>query len=451
MAKGEGARPGSDETKYLAAGILILAGGWLLWTFGRGVLAIMAFGLDWAQMEIIAAVGALSPNGIEWRNMQRDIVLSVVGIITPSSADFIDPYTLEWEKHFVRSSEVVAQWARWPITALMLSLSVMMLFRMRGERFQRQFSLTGRSLSTVYRTVHWQGLSRFWKGCAEGSRYGPRRALLWLLMLCRVVTAKKEWTRDAPDFAGYQAQHWKVALVGAAFDPDKEDPAWRQQMTPPEWLREYKISLTAQSGLDTEASGRAFAEQLGATWNGVRHAPCQAQAICIMAALNRNWETSKLAQLANKLAFIHVQNQNPEAVKAATRTVLAPFLQNEALVRAIDKIAGQHHYMSTAVLRVYGWGGPFEEWGGGEGASFAPSQFLWLKPVDRNLWYALQQNGRRAFMIEGAGTVSHYFFERIGRRPSSTPKVEAAIEGLEKYLTYHHIVDLEAFFRERRD
>ena len=450
MAKGDGARPGSDETKYLAVGVLLLATGWLLWTFGRGALAIVAFGLDWGQMEIAAAVGSLSPNGLAWRDMQRDVVLSVLGVINQTSTEYVDPYSLEWEKHFVRSSEIVAQWTRWPIAALMLGLSVMMLFRMRGERFRRQFSLTGRSLSTVYRTLHWRGLSSFWKRCAERGRYSPLRALLWLLMLCHVVRAAKEWTRDAPDFATYQAQHWQVALVGSAFDPDKDEPAWRQQMTPPEWLRENKVSLTTQSGLDQEAAGRAFAQQLGSTWNGVRHAPYQAQAICIMAALNRNWETAKLGQLANKLAFIHVQNQPSGAAMATARELLKPFLQNEGLVRAIDRVAAQHHYMSTAVLRVYGWGGPFEEWGGGEGASFAPSQFLWLKPVDRNLWYALQQNGRRAFMIEGAGTVSHYFFERIGRRPSSTPKVEAAIEGLEKYLSYHHIGDLNAFFLEQK-
>lgn len=447
MAKGEGGRPGSDETKYIAALVLIIGVGWLLWTFGRGVLALMLFGMDWLQLEAAARLGVLSPNSLAWRDLQRDIVLSVVGVLTPGSDGFVDVYALEWGKHFAASSEVVGQWTRWPIAALLLALTVFMAFRMRGERFKRHFSLTGRSLSLVYRTLGWTGFSGFWTFCSRQSNWHPFSLLLKLAMLCRLVSARREWVRDAPDFAGYQAQHWRVAMVGAHFDPDKDVPEWQQLMTPPEWLKANNVSLTPKGGLDQDAAGRAFARQLGVDWQGVRSASYYAKAICILSTLNRMWDTKRLNKLLSALAVIHVQRAPREAAAAAEK-LLAPFLDDDKLVSEIDKVAGQHHYANTAILRVYGWGGPFQEWGGGEGASLAPSQFLWLKPLDRSLWYALHQNGRRAYMVEGAGPVSHYFYERIGRRPLSTPKVENAIEGLEKYLNYHHITDLEVFLKE---
>ncbi len=67
-------------------------------------------------------------------------------------------------------------------------------------------------------------------------------------------------------------------------------------------------------------------------------------------------------------------------------------------------------------------------------AMLPPSQFLWLRPTDRPLWYALHQMGGRMPWAEAAAPWSHYYaVERLGS-PISTPHINEAIEGLQKAL-----------------
>lgn len=453
MSKGAGGgnpQGGSDDTKYIAMLILVAAAGWLLWSVGRGPLAVIIIGPDWLQLQLLNMIGLLDANGKAWLGLQNDILGSIFGTLQDPSRR-VDVYALEWSKHFMQSSEITGNRMRWPMAAIMLTLTALVLFRMKGEAFRRQFSLTGRTKTNVFRVLGWKGMTGILKSISGKGKYHPLKLLLGLLMFLKIVKAKKEWVRNMPDFANYQAEFWQVASVGANFDPDADDPRTEQSMTPPEWLRANKISLTEKEGLDVEAAGRAFSRQLGSAWTGVRNAPYHVQAICVMSALNRKWERDKLDGLRNGLAVAHVRNNEADAAKVS-KALLAPFLKDDKLVRGIDKVCGKHFYTSTAAVRMYGWGGPFPVWDGGEGAELAPAKFLWLKKVDRNLWYALQQVGRRAFLIEGGGAINHYFYERIGGdRPVSEPKVIQCIEGLQKYLDYHAIRDIQKFYYKEPD
>ncbi len=451
MSKGGGGdQRGSDDTKYIAMLLLAVAAGWLMWSVGRGPLAILIIGPDWLQMHLLDSLGLLDANGRRWMSFQNDILGSVLGTLEDPKRR-VDIYQLEWTKHFMQSSEITGTRMRWPMGIIMVVLTAMVLFRMRGEGFRRQFSLTGRHKTNVFRIFGWKGMTGVFKSFSGKGKWHPLKLLLGLLMKLKIVKAQKEWVRNMPDFANYQAQFWQVAAVGANFDPDVKDPRTDQSMTPPEWLKANKIALTEKEGLDAEAAGRAFARQLGSAWTGVRNAPYHVQAICVMAALNRQWQTDKLTKLRNGLAVAHVRNSEAEAAKVS-KGLLEPYLKDAKLVRGIDKICGKHYYTTTATVRIYGWGGPFPVWDGGQGAELAPAKFLWIKKVDRNLWYALQQVGRHAFLIEGGGAVNHYFYERIGGdRPISEPKVMQAVEGLQKYLDYHSIRDLDRFYHVEAD
>lgn len=59
-----------------------------------------------------------------------------------------------------------------------------------------------------------------------------------------------------------------------------------------------------------------------------------------------------------------------------------------------------------------------------------PGEFLWLKSVDRPLWYALNNLGRRTFHVEGAAAISHYQSERALGRAFADPHVDEAVEGI---------------------
>ena len=66
---------------------------------------------------------------------------------------------------------------------------------------------------------------------------------------------------------------------------------------------------------------------------------------------------------------------------------------------------------------------------------FPPSYFIWLKPRDRTLWYALNCVGRQVAFVEVAGIFGHWKAEQIAAHKIDTPYVAKAVDGLERALS----------------
>lgn len=61
----------------------------------------------------------------------------------------------------------------------------------------------------------------------------------------------------------------------------------------------------------------------------------------------------------------------------------------------------------------------------------ASAEFLWLKPLDRRLWYVLNSIGRQTVVVEVAGPFAHWLAEKKLKRPLRTPVVSEAVHALE--------------------
>lgn len=64
----------------------------------------------------------------------------------------------------------------------------------------------------------------------------------------------------------------------------------------------------------------------------------------------------------------------------------------------------------------------------------ASSQFLWLRPLDRPLWYALNQCGGRAAWAEGFAAWAHYQAEEKAGKALPEPHVQPAVASLRQSL-----------------
>ena len=65
----------------------------------------------------------------------------------------------------------------------------------------------------------------------------------------------------------------------------------------------------------------------------------------------------------------------------------------------------------------------------------AGSQFLWLRPMDRPLWYALNQCGGRAAWAEGFAAWAHYMAEEQEGKALTEPHVAPAVASLREALS----------------
>ena len=65
---------------------------------------------------------------------------------------------------------------------------------------------------------------------------------------------------------------------------------------------------------------------------------------------------------------------------------------------------------------------------------YATADFLWLKPLDRRLWYTLNTVGRATSFAEVAGIHAHFKTEKLFGRKIATPNVDSAVLALEVAL-----------------
>ena len=97
------------------------------------------------------------------------------------------------------------------------------------------------------------------------------------------------------------------------------------------------------------------------------------------------------------------------------------------------KIMNKHAYNYTALASLYE--------AACKNGVLPPNYFLWLRVINRNLYYFLNCVGRRVSWVEVGGIYSHWKAEKVSRHRIEKPFVVKAREGLEKALEEVKLVD----------
>ena len=211
------------------------------------------------------------------------------------------------------------------------------------------------------------------------------------------------------------------------------------------WLAGNGVSLTSRKGLDEETAGRAFAGQLGPTWQGVGDAVPHAQAVGVLARLSGTCDR-RFPRLRDGIRAACARAGSGAAPEISS--LLRPFLAEPCFSRAIDATARGHAFRNPAIIRVFaaatghkGWGGfsplcapassvehlPFPLYGC---EALSAEDVDWLEPVDGTLWRCLSCMGDPSTDIGAAGAVSHFWAERAARVPLRAAQTDAAVSAL---------------------
>ncbi|EKE24676.1 MAG: IcmP [uncultured bacterium] len=94
--------------------------------------------------------------------------------------------------------------------------------------------------------------------------------------------------------------------------------------------------------------------------------------------------------------------------------------------KLVQRITQKHAYVYTVMASMLE--------GAREDGVQASADFLWLKPVDRRLWYVLNNVGRQTAFVEIAGAFAHWKAEKEAGIKLLTPMVEEATKALEIVL-----------------
>ena len=387
MAKQPNQGNGNDtEMFYLLIVVMLAAVIYGIWNYARPILVYLSFGLDLIQLSILSLISNMPGN---W-GTYFEIAKAPFGLSEVYQSSEIDWNQIEFNT-FKEMSNLTGAAFKYVFSFIIGVMAILTMFYMKGKGFARTFTLTG--------------------GKGKG-----------------------------PSLAHYQAEHWKVFSAGANFNPDDlNNTAELPSKTPMEWMQENKVSLTESEGLNHDAAQYAFTQQLGEPWHGYEKSATYVKVLCYLFYIN-----AKRDKNARKLKeeFTLIWNQNKPEVAAKKSLIRLKELtkKDDKFVKIIEKNAAIHAYTNTALYKLL-------DWARKNGGVFASAEFRWLKPIDRTLWYVLNNCGRRAFHIEGAGAISHFHAEHILKQPLSKPHVDEAVDGLEDYLDEQGLMDLEEFFK----
>lgn len=254
-----------------------------------------------------------------------------------------------------------------------------------------------------------------------------------------VSNASKFRTRhNLESFIKAQAQMWPVIRPFINFNPAKFSsrvlgtpvpsklPLFAESLAPEEWLAFHKIPVV--DGIpDKERTRRALLHQLGPRWEGKfeslpAHIACLMAAFALKGVQKRDESDEFLGRIAVCWSAEKGFAPTPDVLAEARKYLKDPAIGGEAA-----KLAAKHAYRTTALLGVLKWGRYM-------GGVLASAQFLWLRGVDRELWYACNNLGRRTFHSEGAGALAHFMAEDAAGKALPIPRLETALIAMNQYL-----------------
>lgn len=257
--------------------------------------------------------------------------------------------------------------------------------------------------------------------------------ILTIILYIKNPNNKFNRTYNMLNFRQAQKSNWPQIIAPSKQDLTKVDPKegpWASSFNPLYFARENKLleiivnpdpnpllgELAKVPKLKEDKARQLFAAQLGYLWQGPDKLPIHTKALfAIFAAIvNKDRDTA--------FKMLRQFNTSLEYKDTPDYTGIEELLKKHKDAKLIKKLESRHAYVSTVMAALL-------ELARTDGV-LATADFLWLKTIDRQLWYILNNVGRRAAYPEVAGAIAHWRIESRMQRKLITPMIEEAVKAL---------------------
>lgn len=177
-----------------------------------------------------------------------------------------------------------------------------------------------------------------------------------------------------------------------------------------------KPVITVRKGSAT----RVFSLQLKQYFSKIDTLPDHAQAVFAVCAARANRDRKISDSLIEQFS-------RSAAAGSIDYTGVKEAIAKYINTKEVQYVVQRHGYILTLMASML-------ELGRADGV-LATAEFLWLKPIDRDLWYMLNSVGRQTPFSEVAGAYSHWLVEKKLQRPLKIPMVEQAVISLEDAIS----------------
>ena len=282
--------------------------------------------------------------------------------------------------------------------------------------------------------VSWDGLVSLLESVGVYSRYPIGVILIFLAFILYQGNLRRKFRKlhDMKTLRTQEQSNWPAIMPIIKTDlvaTDINKGPWAMALTPMEFARKHQLLKKEDAILDNPVRGqemtagirrgdakRVFTLQLGPYWDGFERSPPHVRALAavFMARMHRDRKNASLI-----LETLDKQLATGKSDYSIANKTLRQYQQTES----VQKVITQHAYTLTVMASLL--------MASRDDGVVPSSEFLWLKPVDRRLWYMLNCVGRQTPFSEVAGPFAHWSAEKMMNRRSLVPMIDEAIKALE--------------------
>jgi intracellular multiplication protein IcmP len=240
--------------------------------------------------------------------------------------------------------------------------------------------------------------------------------------------------------ATQETKNWPQIKIVSKLDllsQDLDSGPWAMAMTPLQFAKKNKLIQVEFADrtesqfsktevpeftilLDKMRTERAFIAQLGRPWQGVEKMAAHRRAIFAIFAARVCRDSKGALELVYHLAD---SAGDGRVDYTGVDTMLRKYGNDPNVVKITKQHAYEFTIMASMLLAAR------------EDGVVASADFLWVKPMDRRLWYVINNVGRQTPAVEVGGIFCHWYNELALKRPLSSPMVEGAVIALELALS----------------
>lgn len=180
--------------------------------------------------------------------------------------------------------------------------------------------------------------------------------------------------------------------------------------------KDGKLQATLRRG----AAHRLLSLQLGPRWKDIDSLPMYLKALFAVFAARIDLDKKSADKLVATMAMSATGTITRNSINYANTLELLEKHRGNKHVQEITKF---HGYVTTVMASMLATSR--------EAGVLATSEFLWLKAIDRRMWYMLNSVGRPAATSEICGAYAHWLCEKKLGLPLAVPMVDEGVRGLE--------------------
>lgn len=185
----------------------------------------------------------------------------------------------------------------------------------------------------------------------------------------------------------------------------------------------------------------AFAAQLGPKWGGCDALPPLEKALYAIFCTQIAGEQGKAWEMVEQVAFSwregRFENGKLVAPHLANTKGIDALIEKYGNQKEVKRIEALHYHKYNVLQALLG--------AARKKGRLMHSNLLWVKPMDRVLWYCLCGEGGQVAYWEAAGPWAHAQVERLMGRALAVPMVAGAVAAFKTLMSREHWIDPAQF------